>query len=45
MDHRDLLPNNFYCVVNEVDDEEIDHMAFLERDFVEHELPDIIWLG
>ena len=40
MDHRDMLPRNFYWVVAGVDD-----MGFLERDFVEHELPDIIWLG
>jgi|OM-RGC.v1.038886325 hypothetical protein len=43
MEHRDLLPKIFYWVVNEVDD--VDVMGYLARDFVEHELPDIVWLG
>lgn len=40
MDHKDLFPMNFYWVVDD-----IDHMEYLERDFVEHQLPDIIWVG
>lgn len=40
MDHKDLVPHEFYWPVDDVDG-----MAYLERDFVEHQIPDIMWLG